>query len=118
VFSRAQNDGLVTDKQKGAASFPAGSLSKLGVGNPSEAGQKRISVEQETVQQLRGWDVSLPHRSRFEVCPAVILHPDILAQQSGAFVTVITFGLAISGQRNVTTQMMNKALRPALRMTD
>jgi hypothetical protein len=45
------------------------------------------------------------------------LHPAILEQQSGAFVTVITFGLATSGQRKVTRQAINKALRPALRMT-
>jgi len=45
------------------------------------------------------------------------LHPDILEQQSGAFVTVITFAFATSGQRNVMRQTINKALRPALRMT-
>jgi hypothetical protein len=33
---------------------------KCGVGSPSEIGQKRISVEQETVQQLLGSD-SCPH---------------------------------------------------------
>src|SRR6266403_5543333 len=43
--------------------------------------------------------------------------PDILEQQSGAFVTVITFGLDTSGQRKVTRQTINKALRPALRIT-
>jgi hypothetical protein len=47
----------------------------------------------------------------------VILHPSILEQQSGVFVTVITFGLATSGQRNVTRQTINKALTPTLRMT-
>jgi len=46
----------------------------------------------------------------------VILHWDILGQQSGAFVTVITFGLATSAQRKVTRQTINKALKPALRM--
>jgi hypothetical protein len=40
-----------------------------------------------------------------------------LEQQSGAFVTVITLGLAISGQTKVTRQTINKALTPALRMT-
>jgi hypothetical protein len=35
---------------------------KCGVGNPSEIGQKRISAEHETVQQLLGCD-SCPHRS-------------------------------------------------------
>jgi cell division ATPase FtsA len=45
------------------------------------------------------------------------LHLGISEQQAGAFVTVITFGLAISGQRNVTRQTINKALKPALRMT-
>jgi len=40
-----------------------------------------------------------------------------LEQQSGAFVTVITVGLATSGQRKVTRQTINKALTPALRMT-
>jgi hypothetical protein len=47
----------------------------------------------------------------------VILHAGILEQQSGVFVTVITFGLATSGQRNVTRQTINKALTPTLRMT-
>jgi len=45
------------------------------------------------------------------------LHPDILEQQAGAFVTVTTFGLATSGQRKVMRQKINKALRLALRMT-
>jgi hypothetical protein len=90
---------------------------KCGVGNPSEIGQKRISVEHETVQQLLGCDVSPPHRSCREVCSFVILHPETLEQQSGAFVTVTTFGLATSGQRKVTKQTINKALRPTLRMT-
>jgi hypothetical protein len=40
-----------------------------------------------------------------------------LEQQSGAFVTVIMLGLATSGQRKVTRQIINKALAPALRMT-
>jgi len=40
-----------------------------------------------------------------------------LEQQSGAFVIVTTFGFATSGQRKVTRQTINKALRPALRMT-
>jgi hypothetical protein len=46
------------------------------------------------------------------------LQPGILEQQSGAFVsvTVMTFGLANSGQRKVTRQTINKALKPALRM--
>jgi hypothetical protein len=47
----------------------------------------------------------------------VILHPGILEQQSGVFVAGITFGLATSGQRNVTRQTINKALTPTLRMT-
>jgi hypothetical protein len=86
------------------------------VENPSEIGQKRISVEHETVQQLLGCD-SWPHRSRCDVCSFVILHPEILEQQSGVFVTVTTFGLATSGQRKVTRQRTNKALMPTLRMT-
>jgi len=44
------------------------------------------------------------------------LHPDILEQQSGAFLTVTTFDLASSGQRNATRQTINKALKPAPRM--
>ena len=47
----------------------------------------------------------------------VILHWAIFEQQSGAFVTGTAFGLATSGQRKVTRQTINKALRPALRMT-
>jgi hypothetical protein len=89
---------------------------KRGVENLSEVGQKRINVEHETVQQLLGCD-SRPHGSCCDVCSCVILHPDILEQQSGAFVTVTTFGLATSGQRKVTRQTTNKALSPALRMT-
>ena len=89
---------------------------KRGVENLSEIGQRRISVEHETVQQLRGCD-SCPQRFLWDICSGIILHPDILEQQSGAFVTVITFGLATSGQRNATRQTINKALRPALRMT-
>ena len=91
--------------------------SKRGIGNPFEVGQKRISVEQETVQQLLRCDVSPPHRSCCDVCSFVTLHPDILEQQSCAFVTVITSGFATPGQRNVTRQTINKALMPALRMT-
>ena len=45
------------------------------------------------------------------------MHPDILEQQSGVFVTAITFGLATVGQRKETRQTINKALRPALRIT-
>ena len=38
-------------------------------------------------------------------------------QQSGGFVTVVTLGFAISGQRKVTRQTINKVLSPTLRMT-
>jgi hypothetical protein len=89
---------------------------KRGVENLSEVGQKRMSVEHETVQQLRGCDLC-SHGSRFDVCSGVILHADILEQQSGAFVIVTMFDFATSGQRKVTRQTINKALRPALRMT-
>ena len=89
---------------------------KRGVENLSEVGQKRISVEHETVQQLPGCD-SCPHRSCCDFCSGVILHRGILEQQSGALVTVMTFGLATSGQRKVTRQIINKALIPVLRMT-
>jgi hypothetical protein len=40
-----------------------------------------------------------------------------LEQQSGAFVTAIVFALPTVGQRKVTRQTVNKALRLALRMT-
>jgi hypothetical protein len=89
---------------------------KRGVENLSEIGQKRINVEHETVQQLPGCDLC-PHGSWFDVCSGIILHPDILEQQSGAFVTATKFGFATSGQRKVTRQTINKALRPTLRMT-
>jgi hypothetical protein len=89
---------------------------KRGVKNPPEIGQKRISVEHETVQQLLGCD-SRPHGCCCDVCSCVILHPDILEQQSGAFVIATRFGLATSGQRKITRQTINKVLRPALRMT-
>jgi hypothetical protein len=39
-----------------------------------------------------------------------------LEQQSGAFVTMTTFGLATSGQRKVTRQTINKVLSPTLRI--
>ena len=90
---------------------------KREVRNRSEIRQKRISVEHETVQQLLRCDVSPLHRSWCDVCSGIILHPDILEQQSGAFVTVTTFGLATSGHRNVARQTINKALSRALRMT-
>src|SRR5215831_12634027 len=90
---------------------------KREVRNRSEIGQKRISVEHETVQQLLRCDVSPLHRSWCDVCSGIILHPDILEQQSGAFVTVATFGLAASGHRKATRQTINKELNPALRMT-
>jgi hypothetical protein len=89
---------------------------KREVENPSEDGQKRISVEHETVQQLRGCDSRL-RGWRCDVCSCVILHPDILVQQSGAFVAVTMFALPTVGQRKVTRQTINKALTPALRMT-
>jgi hypothetical protein len=89
---------------------------KRGVENLSEVAQKRLSVEHETVQQLLGCD-SCPHGCWRDVCSCGIVHPDILEQQSGAFVTAIMFGLATSGQRKVTRQTINKTLRPALRMT-
>jgi hypothetical protein len=88
---------------------------KRGAENASEIGQKRISVEHETVQQL-GCDLC-PHRSSCDDCSCVILHRDILEQQSAAFVAVTTFGLATSGQRKVTRQTINKALTPVLPMT-
>jgi len=89
---------------------------KRGVDKLSVVGQKRISVEHETVQQLRGCDLC-PQRSSWDVCSGVILHPDILEQQSGAFVTVIMFALPASGQRKVTRQTIIKTLIPVLRMT-
>ena len=66
---------------------------KDGVENFSEMGQKRISVEHETVQQLLGCDLC-PQGSLFDVCSGFILQPGILEQQSDAFVIVITLGLA------------------------
>lgn len=91
---------------------------KRGVANRSETGQKRISVEHETVQQLPGWDWC-PHGRLCGVSSWGILHPDILAQQSCVLtsVTVTTLGLATSGQRKITRQTLNKALMPALRIT-
>ena len=89
---------------------------KRGVENLSEIGQKRIRVEHETVQQLLGCD-SCPQRSSWDVCSGVNLHPDILEQQSGAFLTVTMFALPTAGQRKVTRQTINKTLTPALRMT-
>jgi len=89
---------------------------KRGVENLSEIGQKRIRVEHETVQQLLGCD-SCPQRSSWDVCSGVILHPDILEQQSGAFLTGTMFALPTAGQRKVTRQTINKTLTPALRMT-
>ena len=44
------------------SSIAKGRLLKCGVENPPEIGQKRISVEHETVQQLPGCD-SCPHGS-------------------------------------------------------
>ena len=99
-----------------ASSMTKVSPLKRGVDKLSVVGQKRISVDEETVQQLRGCDLC-PQRSSWDVCSGVILHPDILEQQSGAFVTVIMFALPASGQRKVTRQTIIKTLIPALRMT-
>lgn len=66
---------------------------KDGVENFCEIGQKRISVEHETVQQLLGCDLC-PQGSSFDVCSGFILQPVIVEQQSGAFVIVMTLGLA------------------------
>jgi hypothetical protein len=85
---------------------------KRGVENLSEVGRKRISVEHERCNNC--WAAI---HGCSDGCSCVILHCDILEQQSGAFVTMTTFGLAISGQRNVTRQTINKVLIPALRMT-
>ena len=90
---------------------------KPGVKTPSDVGQKRISVEHETVQQLRGCDWWSPHRFSGDVCSCTILHPDILEQQSDRFGMAITFDLPAEGQRKVARHTINNALTPAFRMT-
>jgi len=90
---------------------------KPGVKKPSDVGQKRISVEQETVQQLRGCNSWSAHRFCGDVCSCIILHPDILEQQSDHFGIAITFDLPAEGQRKVVRHTINNALNPALRMT-
>jgi hypothetical protein len=44
------------------------------------------------------------------------LHPDILAQQAGAFVIVVTFGLPTVGQRKLMRHTINNVLTQVLRM--
>ena len=90
---------------------------KPGVKKPSDVGQKRISVEHETVQQLRGCDSWSAHRFCGDVCSCIILHPDILEQKSDGFGIAITFDLPTKGQRKVARHTINNALTPALRMT-
>jgi hypothetical protein len=90
---------------------------KPGVEKPSDVGQKRISVEHETVQQLRGCDSWSPHRFCGDLCSCIILHPDILEQQSDGFGIAITFDLPATGQRKVARHAINNALIPALRIT-
>ena len=90
---------------------------KPGVEKPSDVGHKRISVEHETVQQLRGCDSWSPHRFCGDVCSCIILHPDILEQRSDGFGIAITFDLPATGQRKVARHTINNALTPALRIT-
>jgi len=44
------------------------------------------------------------------------VHPDILAQQAGAFFIVVTFDLPTVGQRKLMKHTINNALTPVLRM--
>ena len=90
---------------------------KPGVKQPPDVGQKRISVEHETVQQLRGCDSWSPHRFCWDVCSCIILHPDILEQQSDGFGIAITFDLPTEGQRKVARHTINNAFTAALRIT-
>ncbi|HJW37897.1 MAG TPA: hypothetical protein VJ420_04670 [Candidatus Udaeobacter sp.] len=89
---------------------------KRGFENPSEVGQKRISVEHEIVQQLRRCDSPPPHRLSDD-CSCAILQADILEQQAGAFVIAVTFDLAMAGQRKLPRHTINSPLITALRMT-
>jgi hypothetical protein len=52
---------------------------KRGIEKPTEAGEKRISVEQEFVQQLEGCDSLPAHPLCEEACSCGFVHPSILA---------------------------------------
>lgn len=91
---------------------------KRGIEKAFEVGQKRISVEHETVQQVRGCDCSPKHPlCGGEVCSSAILQVCALEQQVGGFAAVITFGLPTAGHRKAKRQTINNALMPARRIT-
>jgi len=90
---------------------------KRGIEKPTEAGQKRISVEHEFVQQPDGFDSSLAHPLCDEACSCGFVHPCILAQQFCAFVTAKVLGFPSAGQRKVLTHTITNALAATLCMT-
>jgi hypothetical protein len=90
---------------------------KRGIEKPTEAGQKRISVEHEFVQQLEGCDSSPAHPLCDEACSCGFAHPCILAQQFCAFVTAKALGFPSAGQRKVLRHTITNALAATLCMT-
>jgi hypothetical protein len=87
---------------------------KRGTEKPTEAGQKRISVKHEFVQQLEGCDSSPAHPLCDEACSYGLAHPFILAQQFCAFDTAKAFGFPSAGQRKVLRHTITNALAVAL----
>ncbi len=88
---------------------------KLGIEKPTEAGQKRISVEQEFVQQLECCDLPA-HLLCDEACSCGFVHPCILARQFCAFVTAKVLGFPSAGQRKVLRHTITNTLAATLCM--
>jgi len=90
---------------------------KRGIEKPTEAGQKRISVEHKFVQQLEGCDSSPAHPLCDEACSCGLAHPFILAQQFCVFDTAKALGFPNAGQRKVLRHTITNALAASLCMT-
>jgi len=91
-------------------------LVKWGIEKPTDAGQKRISVEQEFVQQLEGRDSSPAHLLCDEACSCGFVHPCILTQQFCAFVGAKALGFPSAGQRKALRHTITNTIAAALCM--
>jgi len=92
------------------------SLANGRIAKPSEAEQKRIKVEHETVQQLRDCDSWCAHPVCDEAFSCAFAQPGILAQQAD-FTTVIMLDFPTAGQRKLLRHTITNAMVAALRIT-
>ena len=90
---------------------------KRGIEKPTEAGQKRISVEHEFVQQLEGCDSLPAHPLCDEACSCGFVPPSILQQQLCAVVIANALGFPSAGQRKVLRHTITNAMAATLCMT-